>query len=109
MASTSVVLPWSTWAMIAMLRRSARLWVTRPRVGASDAGPREDALDGRRDAELGHVEDIVAPPFFDAPVPATARIGVDEHLAPRDVDDPVLGHAGGRVDLDLHARRRAIG
>src|SRR5512143_3262848 len=31
MASTSVVLPWSTWAMMAMLRRSSRRTVMLPR------------------------------------------------------------------------------
>ncbi len=34
-ASTSVVLPWSTWAMIAMFRRSERVAMGRTRLGGA--------------------------------------------------------------------------
>ena len=40
MASTSVVLPWSTWAMMAMLRRSSRRTVMLPRKGGCPDGHR---------------------------------------------------------------------
>src|SRR4051812_23929451 len=43
MASTNVVLPWSTWATMATLRRSSRATVTEQRIGSmgmSDLEPR---------------------------------------------------------------------
>src|SRR3954468_17699727 len=37
-ASTNVVLPWSTWAMIATLRRSSRVGTTCQATGVADRG-----------------------------------------------------------------------
>src|SRR3954447_11429716 len=61
MASTRVVLPWSTWATMATLRRSARATVIRPedRIGPRmAAGPGTGLLE--RDAELAAVARLLA-------------------------------------------------
>src|SRR3954447_9519045 len=58
MASTSVVLPWSTWAMIATLRRSSREAEAVPGTaltlaGARHALPRAVVEEGTEDAREG--------------------------------------------------------
>src|SRR5438094_8496556 len=51
-ASTSVVLPWSTWAMIATLRMSCRIWVIGlGNIRTADAEPSPSLPPGRPLAE----------------------------------------------------------
>src|SRR5215208_2159538 len=84
-ASTSVVLPWSTWAMIATLRRSSRTAMRRSRVerGRSLAGK----IVGR-DAARVHIDHARA-------------------AAVRQADD-LLEHGDPHVQLDLLGHAKAV-
>src|SRR3954452_16002318 len=113
-ASTRVVFPWSTWAMIATLRRSSRRCMAPTRIGlrghaavgaavavhAPAAGQRADRLLARRHRGLGEI--------------AGVRVVVEQHHQRQQVRDALLVHLAGlgdgqQVDEEVvHAHGRRV-
>src|SRR3954468_10753069 len=73
MASTSVVLPWSTWATIATLRRSSRTAMSRLKLAAA----REHADDLARRPRLGQLVRLTRPEVHRTRVARRPRSGTE--------------------------------